>query len=400
MRILFDFISSQSFFANGGAEYVRRVYGFLINYKKKSKYSISVIGIVDSTKPEIVYDDLKLSKLKEECEDIVDINQSSLEEIIKKYSIDKLFIGIAQSWGKYDIDKVDCEIVAVVHDLFQEEFRNARLNEYMAIPHTDKLLFEIIRPKINKLRSLIMHNFQYRIQPMVKVMKALERNPKSRCVTVSNYSKFSILYHFSLPLEKIEVCYSPERLMNTKGMADNKVLRDIIEKSCRYYLIVSAGRPAKNAVKAIHAFDRYRNVYLKNNTTEELPYIVTLGMKNSLCEGHVCLPVLSENDLVCAYKYSYAFVYPSFFEGFGYPPMEAMKFGKPVLASNTTSIPEVLGDSAILFSPMYESDIFKAFCTLTHDNYESYCKKSACRYDEMHILQENALNKLLTILLS
>ena len=61
----------------------------------------------------------------------------------------------------------------------------------------------------------------------------------------------------------------------------------------------------------------------------------------------------NDYELTRLYKESIAFVYPSLYEGFGIPPLEAMACGTPVIASNTSSIPEVVGDAGLLFDPQY-----------------------------------------------
>ena len=68
--------------------------------------------------------------------------------------------------------------------------------------------------------------------------------------------------------------------------------------------------------------------------------------------GHV-----DENDLAALYSGALMFVYPSFYEGFGLPPLEAMQCGTPVITSNNTSLPEVVGDAAILVNPKNEAEI-------------------------------------------
>ena len=115
--------------------------------------------------------------------------------------------------------------------------------------------------------------------------------------------------------------------------------------------------------------------------------------------GHYALPYLSASDLINAYKKCYALLFPSMFEGFGYPPIEAMKYGKPVLASNVASIPEVCGESAIYFSPFYVTDIYKALLQLKDSNYQEYCKKSIERYNKVTIKQKSDLIQLLNFIL-
>lgn len=104
-------------------------------------------------------------------------------------------------------------------------------------------------------------------------------------------------------------------------------------------------------------------------------------------------------DLREAYKHCYALIYPSFFEGFGYPPLEAMKYGKPVLSSNVCSMPEVLGDAPIYFSPIYESAIFNALLSLDDENYEYHSRKSLRQYEIVSKRQAEDLVSLVDQLL-
>lgn len=125
-----------------------------------------------------------------------------------------------------------------------------------------------------------------------------------------------------------------------------------------------------------------------------------IGYSGKVGYGIENLDFLSDSDLSAAMEHCYALVYPSYFEGFGYPPLEAMKYGRPVLCSNTTSMPEILGDAPIYFSPLYESAIFKAFCDLSEDNYAYYSNKSKERYDLVSKRQNEDLQKLVQLILS
>lgn len=182
-----------------------------------------------------------------------------------------------------------------------------------------------------------------------------------------------------------------------KQEVDNEVLRNVLCSNKRYYLMVGANRKMKNPEKAINAFKRFLAVNFDKR--EERPLLVTLGYPYSMFDEHINLPYLSDSDLTNAYANCYAFLFPSYFEGFGYPPLEAMKFGKPVLASNVTSIPEILGDAAILFSPIYETEIFHALLKLTDENYLKYSKMSLERYAKVHSQQEKDLKHLINLIL-
>ena len=129
--------------------------------------------------------------------------------------------------------------------------------------------------------------------------------------------------------------------------------------------------------------------------------IVTVGYQGfCVSEEQVALPFLSESDLENAYKYAWAFLYPSLFEGFGYPPVEAMKYGTPVLSANVTSMPEVLGNAAIWFSPFYIADMVRALHILDSNIiYSEYKTRSINRYNEVRRRQEEDLSKACELIL-
>ena len=76
---------------------------------------------------------------------------------------------------------------------------------------------------------------------------------------------------------------------------------------------------------------------------------------------------VSDVALPALYRAARVFVYPSLFEGFGLPPLEAMACGTPVVASHTSSLPEVVGQAAVLVDPYSEADIARAMLSLARD---------------------------------
>ena len=109
---------------------------------------------------------------------------------------------------------------------------------------------------------------------------------------------------------------------------------------------------------------------------------------------------VSDEELASLYKNTYLFLYPSILEGFGYPPIEAMKYGTLCACSTSTSIPEVCGDAAIYFDP-YDDDaiimaIFRSFNQTIRDEKVVKIKQ---RVVEITQRQENDTNRLISIIL-
>lgn len=102
---------------------------------------------------------------------------------------------------------------------------------------------------------------------------------------------------------------------------------------------------------------------------DEYQYFNKLGLKKSI----LAIENVTNRELIYLYQNSYALVYPSLYEGFGLPPLEAMNCGCPVIASNTSSIPEVVGDAGILINPQDTKAIASALeillCEEIRNNY-------------------------------
>lgn len=126
-----------------------------------------------------------------------------------------------------------------------------------------------------------------------------------------------------------------------------------------YILTVGSIQPRKNLARLINAY-----ALIKGRTLDQLPQLVLVGKrawlydetmraldKAGLGNSVVLTGYVPEKDLPALYSGALCFVYPSYFEGFGLPPLEAMKCGAPVVVGNTTSLPEVVGDAAILVNP-------------------------------------------------
>ena len=406
MKILYDFLTLHS--KNGAAEYTRRVFFALLNTIQREEREVVLYCLYDSvSKPQ--YEELLPGTLQDQHVQFVDINDGI--EKLNNLECDVFFFGCAQngSWHP-ELQHLNCKSIIVFHDCVWEEVYNNDLSIYTTLnseaifrhrktePIGKRIYLDLRSPTIRFCRWLL-HARRYgvlekgyqMVQPSLHLFRKREDNT---IITVSEYSKQTLMYNFDIPDSQIQVKFSPGRVYkDAVKVCENEKLRVLINQRKKYYLLVSANRILKNAKKALMAFHHY--VRFAPNA-----YIVTVGYGDDLFENHIDLSFLSDSDLQIAYANCYALIYPSYFEGFGYPPLEAMKYGKPILSSNVCSMPEVLGDAPIYFSPLYESAIFGALCHLTEDNYLYYVDKSKKQFSEVYEKQEKDLKDLIQLIMS
>ena len=210
--------------------------------------------------------------------------------------------------------------------------------------------------------------------------------------TVSEYSKISIKYYFPGIKKEILVIHSPEKHIDFKKEISNEILKNLIESGVKYFLILGADRPLKNVDFTKSVFGKFSVLYPEF-------ILVNVGKQCKSISNQINLPYLSEYDLEHAFKNCYSLIYATIFEGFGYPPIETMKYGKPIIASNVCSMPEILGDAPVYFSPFYKVDLMKALLKVVCD-YDYYKNKSILKYQEIKELQNTSLNRLVSMILN
>jgi glycosyltransferase involved in cell wall biosynthesis len=142
-----------------------------------------------------------------------------------------------------------------------------------------------------------------------------------------------------------------------------------------YILSVGSLQPRKNLARLLSAYESLR----RTRPPGSLPQLVLVGKRGWLYRdilkaveefgaGVIVTGYVPEADLPALYSGAVCFVYPSFFEGFGLPPLEAMKCGTPVVTGDRTSLPEVVGDAGILVDPFDSEAIASAISSLLDDS--------------------------------
>jgi len=197
----------------------------------------------------------------------------------------------------------------------------------------------------------------------------------ARIFAVSNFTKLEIEKLFNIPPGRIEVVYNAidERLLQGHARPGDRQM--IVERyQVTYPFLLYAGRisPHKNVVRMIEAFSALKTELEKDHLFPDLMLIIIgddvsgnpdlrrtvirSGVQNDVrFLGFVPIEVLRT-----FYDTAKIFVFPSLYEGFGLPPLEAMAHGTPVVTSNVSSLPEVVGNAAVLVHPENVFEIMRA----------------------------------------
>lgn len=197
-----------------------------------------------------------------------------------------------------------------------------------------------------------------------------------RIATVSEYSKTDISATYHIDESIIDVVYNGvSDRFKPLDEAGKEEVKNTFSKGKDYFLFVGSVHPRKNIINTLLAFDDYRS---RNDSNKALiiageKYFGNSAMESVFTQMKYKEDVffagqVSDETLIRLYGAAHTFVYASLFEGFGIPVLEAMRSRVPVIASNTTSLPEICGDAAILIDPQQVVQISQAMRETDHEN--------------------------------
>ena len=264
---------------------------------------------------------------------------------------------------------------------------------YLRWPFIDEMLGGVdifFMPNINfvalsKKTKLVLtiHDLSYEIFPQTFSLKRRLwhhiLNPRRLCqiadriIAVSQSSKSDIVSRWEISEEKVQVIYNGipadfEQLdhNNPKLIA----IKDRYRLPFKFIFYLGTIEPRKNIPAIVKAYDRLREL---NNPQLDKYKLVIAGSKGwktknilsvmrsaKFTEDIIFISNITNEDKAAVYTLASLFVYPSFFEGFGIPVLEAMRCGVPTITSNTSSLPEVVGDGAIMIDPDKPDELYSA----------------------------------------
>lgn len=386
MNILVNLNSSSKDAKNpfhGGNEYANRLVIEIVKTNTNNKLFFYCFSekFIDSNVLNIIKNDKSNSV-------IVDQNEyPNLDSVLKGCDIKRLFDPLGVELGGVNLKSI--EVIYTVHGLRPIELLTD-INEYYLeskIKHILKKTFSTYFNNKNKNKFRKVINLEA---------------PKKKLVVVSEHTKNSIITLFGTKPDDISVFYSPEKKNESINLLEEKsffLKTKIIPKD--YFLLVSSKRWVKNTYRAIKAFD---NLIDKGLLTKK---IVLTGVNDNVKnivrnkEMFYFLDYLPSKELEILYKNAFCFVYPSLNEGFGYPPLEAMKYGTPVIASMITAIPEIVGEACLKFNPFSVLELqARIFELQNNENLRNNLLVSGKkRYDLISKKQNEDLVKLVEIIL-
>jgi len=313
--------------------------------------------------------------------DLYDLSKEGISEIVKK---DISFVFVPANLNGNYWRSIGCNVWGVIHGV--RGLETPLDNFEFLYKQPLKLIIKALAKRLSKRLR--------RSRQRAYILSSLNA-PNIKFITVSNHSAFAFKSYFPELNPDIPVFYSPST--------------SVIETTTRkyqekYFLLVSANRTLKNNLRAIIALD---NLF-SYGYAEGFRVKVT-GVNNSRAfwykiknrERFDFIGYIDEQELDQLYHDAYCFIYPTLNEGFGYPPLEAMHYGVPVLSSPFTAIPEVCGGNVIYFNPLSVEEIMNRILMILQDDihkkYSLYAKE---RYEIITQKQNEDLDRLIDYLYS
>jgi glycosyltransferase involved in cell wall biosynthesis len=219
----------------------------------------------------------------------------------------------------------------------------------------------------------LWHLYSLRFVTLMRAGVAATVRRVRAIITDTEHSRRRIVEHYQLPPRRVvTVPIAVGREFRPQSDDELRRVRQRYALAEPYFLYVGRLDPRKNISGLIAAYRKLGvstkpQLVIAGPTAPAFRMPDLLAGDSTLRRSVLFLGAVPDVDLPALYAGAVALVYPSFYEGFGLPPLEAMSCGTPVITSNVTSLPEVVGDAGILIDPSSVDEIADAMRSLADD---------------------------------
>lgn len=343
MRVIFDMLCAQPIGTlkfHGGGEYTKTVFQYVLERNNRENLHLKIMACYDFDN---YLDDWLIKMMEESAVERVCVkNLNAINDVVKKEAKKDnihFFAGMGYNYQNVNVDfPKNVVSIGVFHGM-----------RVLEKPYdSEAWRYGTLKRRIHEFLDWVVFR-----EKNIRNEEARQKNAISNfdsVVTVSTHSAYSMKVNFGDELrnKNINVFYSPLKYVPEEEEESVASL-----KSDAYIMLVSADRWLKNSYRGLSALDDlYSKGFLNNIKTKvygNAPASIRRAIKNT--DKFEFFGYVSNSELEEAYCNCLMFFYPTLNEGFGYPPLEAMKYGKTCVISAVSSLTEVYKDSVYYFNP-------------------------------------------------
>lgn len=384
-RLVIDLSSAQpndGIIVNGGGQYAENIFYYLIN-EFSSKEILCLLNRRKGNNQNLL---AFIDKYKIDTKEYLSVNE--LQEVLNDFDYDTAFIPVCYpEYSNLELNRKK-RIITTIHDLssiYADEWgfvKERYINSWKM--NFKQLLKYSFLTSIVKRKHIVDHR------------KICDLTDNQIIITVSEFSKEKLVKYSKKNIDPI-VLYP--YLFEQKDIEYTKPIPQ------DYFFLVGGNRWHKNNYYVAKSID---DVISFNEKFQKMKFVIA-GMdephidfyKKNIkhIDNFIFKEYISKYEYYSYLKYAKAFIYPSLFEGFGAPPVEAMGIGTLTLCSNASCIPEICGDASIYFDPTDSKSLIKAIDE-SFDSQYSACKihLGKNRFEYIFNKQNEDIRKLIDIL--
>lgn len=292
-------------------------------------------------------------------------------ELARRLQSDEELTFCGNLFGKGELETLPFSIrrfSAIPYGVYRRIWHTVPIPYSLFFQKTDLTLFfdYIVPPRVKGKVITTVHDLAFVRYPETMSKRNLKRiqqdiiyslERSERILTVSQFSKEELVSCMGVERDKVAVIYNAPSI--SREMVDAQKLLDRYHITAPYLLYVGTIEPRKNIDRLLLAFDQLKQetgmshqlvLAGGNGWNNEEIYQIADGLSNK--DSIRFIGYVSGAEKNTLYQQAQAFVFPSLYEGFGIPPLEAMYFGCPVICAKTASLPEVVGEAGEYVDPM------------------------------------------------